>query len=247
MDDRVFWVSRASGAYSFTDIKQAMTKPATIKDHKQAVQLALAHIADKRLVELGREEELDVVSVYQVMAAAVYDGEDKPFSDHGSDYIVKFGRRYQGTPVLGSYLQLQLGPKGMLMSARKVWRPVIDTTAEHEFRVDASQVKARFYKLLRERKQLTSISKIESAIEIVNTVCGYIEGQVTNVQERMGLGCIIDYRHSNDEMVAKAILPLAEYDFPITGKLVRFEATEQKRTPTEGREDADDKRGDEAQ
>lgn len=247
LGDQVYWVTRASGAYSYTDLKRMPSKPATIEDHKQAVQLALRKVADLGLVELGEREELDVISVHQVMTAVVYDDEEKPFSSYGSDYIVKLGRRYQGIPVIGSYLQLQLGPNGDLVSVRRLWRAIDQTAATRHVEIDTSQLTERLHSLIQSRAKSKSVSEKESDIQIVNTACGYVEGQMPNVQEHMALGCLIHYRYSSDEMVANALIPLAEYDFPIAGKPARFAspAQEQAAVPSAGK-DPDDKTEDEA-
>jgi hypothetical protein len=234
-----FWVSRASGAYSVSDSEAGMSQSSTLKDHRQAVRLALRHIVSKGLIQTVDGEQLDVVSVHQIETAATYADESEPFLRQSSDYIVVFGRRYRGIPVIGSYLLVRLGPEGELTGARKVWREITGLRGG-----ETQVVSERIPELIRAQlEQTDAFVKAQNGegIKIVNTACGYIEAYVSNRQEVMGLGCVVHYRQPRDEMIPQALIPLTEYDFPVAGKRVRFEpAKTKKQVKPEVREDSED-------
>ncbi len=197
---KIHWVSKASGASSYNDTRGAMAEKTSLKDHKKAVQAALEHIERLKLVELRDKETLDILSVSQVMNALVEDGKDEPFATYGSDFYVVFGRRFDGTPVIGSHLQMRIGKQRELLGAKRVWRRIAGTLTD-DVSIDEPLQKRLTEEHLVKRGIAESAKQLEQ-IEIVSRTCGYIEGSVNNEQESSGLGCLVNYKHRNEEMIA---------------------------------------------
>ena len=55
-------------------------------------------------------------------------------------------------------------------------------------------------------------------IEILSKSCGYFEGSLSNTQEQMGLGCLVNYRHKGDDMILHVSFPIADSDFSLLGE-----------------------------
>ena len=224
---KIYWISKASGAYSFSETTGIMSVPTTIPTHREAVDLALKLVVERSLIALGPNETLDVEFVSNVMNAAVKDGEQQPFTQYASDYFVGLGRRYRGIPVVGSRLILRLGDDGKLFGVQKTWRPIV---GEGEWvTINASEVGP---------PNQNSIA--------LNTKSGYIEGPVKNEQLMMAPGIIVSYIASaGDEMSSQKILPLASVNFPLTGVRKGFAPATVKKRDLLPRKDRDDQGEDE--
>jgi len=234
----IFWVRIPSGSYNCQNTRGIMSEPSSISDHKEAVQIAVKHMAAHKIVSLAKDETIDIISVNQIMNALVEDKGDNVLEEYGSDYIVVFGRRFRGVPVVGSYLQVRLGQKGALLGVSKHWRTLsgaIDETVSVESRNWDHVTRAHLIN--------NQIAKDQAAetIEIVARSCGYIEGSSANHQDLMGLGCVVSYRHANGEMVANTVIPFQTYDFPLLGEQPKFIAA-QKSNREIPVSDPDDKR-----
>jgi len=210
----VYWVNKASGAYSFSETDNAMSVPCEIESTEDAVEIALNYVAEMKLVDLQEDETLDVVFVSQVMNAAVDDGEKEPFLSYPSDYFVSFGRRYRGIPVVNSYVTLRIGEEGRLLGVQKNWRRISGELEAVE--VDESLLEQMIIEQLLEKEIITEEEDMET-IEIVNVCCGYVEGYISNAQDSMGLGCLVNYRHGGSEMISQLVFPVADFDFPLCG------------------------------
>lgn len=213
---QVYWVNKASGAYSYTETASHIATETLIKDHKDAVNAALQYVRHYGLLDLADIESLDVVSVSNVMNALVEDGDTKPFMTFNSDYFVVFGRRFAGIPVIGSYLQVSLGKDTKLRGVRQCWRPVSATT-EKKVLVDQVMQDNTTAKHLVAAGIVHSDKETEN-VDTVRRMCGYIEGTVSNRQKLSGVGCVVSYKREGGEMIATAAVPLADYDFPLLGE-----------------------------
>ena len=235
----IYWINKASGAYTYSHNHEVMSVPTDIRDHMQAVDLALRFIVMKNLVILGPHETLDVNFVSQVMNAAVEDGEDQPISQYGADYFVGFGRRYRGVPIIGSRLILRLGSKGKLFGVQKTWRPIV---AEGEWvNINGTPPVEQLRSSLSQ-----NAPQAEQNIIIHRTVSGYIEGPVKNEQLMMGPGCIINYTISpSSEMASQELIPLASVNFPLSGTRKSFEPVKGSRKDLIPVRDRDDRGQDE--
>ncbi|MCK4420576.1 hypothetical protein KAW48_02170 [candidate division WOR-3 bacterium] len=240
---KIYWVSKASGAYSFSETKNIMSSPSKIKNHKDAVKLALGHLVELQLIKLSKYETIDVLYVSNVMNAATLDGKEEPFMVYPSDYFVSFGRRYKGIPVIGSYLTLRIGGEGKLFGVQRNWREVTEEL-DKGVKVDETIVLQKVKDQLLERRVIEKEKDIKK-IEIVSITCGYFEGYISNVQNKMGLGCLVNYKHSDAEMISQLVFPIADLDFPLLGVRKQFEPL--KVAPEQIRiiEDSEDKIKDE--
>lgn len=219
---QVYWVNKASGAYSYAETASHIATETLIDDHKDAVNAALRHVRHYGLLDLADNESLDVVSVSNVMNALVENGEEKPFMTFNSDYVVVFGRRVAGIPVIGSYLQVSLGKDAKLRGVRQCWRGVSAATERKVF-VDQSIQEKTTAKHLVSAGILVS-EKDTANVDTVRRMCGYIEGTVSNRQKLSGVGCLVSYKREGGEMIATAAVPLADYDFPLLGEAPAIDA-----------------------
>ena len=199
----LYYINKASGAYTFSIRENIMSLPTTISDHREAVEIALKYVVQNNLVTQGPNETIDLLYVTTVMNAAVKVGKTEPFVEYPADYFVAFGRRYRGVPVVGSYLILRIGDDGKLFGVQKTWRTIESESGEWVTTNDP----------LRTDDSL-------SGMKIVGTVSGYIEGPVGNTQVMMGPGCIQTYRSlgaSETSQASQTLLPLARMNFPLSG------------------------------
>lgn len=209
------WVDKSSGAFSISETKGAMSKPSRIEDFKAAVKLALNYINEYQLVTPGKNETIDLIFASNVMNAAVKADEEKPFLSYPSDYIVGFGRRYNGIPVIGSYLNLQIGEDGKLLGIQKNWRK-IKGESKKKLNVDSTSIIELTKKNLLKNEIITTEDDFKN-IEILGTVCGYFEGSISNTQRKMGLGCLVNYRDSHSESISQLVFPIADFSFSLLG------------------------------
>jgi hypothetical protein len=214
--DKICWVTKASCGYSVQDVENMMVEPTTITRTQEAVDFALKHIPDLQLIELGDGESLDLIFVSNIRKAAYYEDEDEPCEDYTSDYMVGFGRQYKGIPVIGSQLVLRLGRNGELLGVQKNWRNIVEESSKM-LKVDDSKLIEQL------TEKLISLGNIKSSedmdkIEVISMSCGYFEGLISNTQEKMGLGCLVNYRHKGDVMILQASFPIADSDFPLLGE-----------------------------
>lgn len=233
---KIYWVSKASGAYSFSETK-GMSTPSKINDSEEAVEIALKHLKESQLIELSENETIDVLFVSNVMNAVVYDGEKDPFMMYPSDYSVGFGRRYNDIPVVGSYLILRIGKEGELLGVQKNWRD-ISGVGSNLVEVKDFQISDLLeYQLM--KNKLSENKEYVEKIEVVSISCGYFEGDISNVQDRMGPGCLVNYKLPDSEMVSQMAFPAADFDFPLLGTRKHFEQVRQAPEDIEPIEDED--------
>jgi hypothetical protein len=231
---KILWINKASGAYSFSETKGIMSRPTTILDHREAVDVALNFLVKQNLVALGPRETMDVEFVSQVMNAAVKDGENEPLTQYGSDYFVCFGRRYRGVPVVGSRLILRLGDNGKLFGVQKTWRPIEGEGEWVTINIPPMDQMQDF--------PPQDNGPTNQNITVLSTKSGYIEGPVKNKQLMMGPGSIVSYVTSpGSEMPSQKIIPSASVDFPLTGTRISFPPAKVKKQDLLPRKDRDDR------
>ena len=215
---KIYWVNKASGAYTFSETAKLMSVPAPKEDNKQALEWALASVAKYKLVQLGPYEMFDVISTSQIWTAAVKGDTDEPMVEYPSDYIIVLGRRYQGTPMVGSSLVLRLSGRGKLLGVQKNWRPI--TGEQGTARVEEATLLTNFEARLLEAGILKDGQTVERDVIILNTACGYLEGPVGNEQVMMGPGALVTFRlrtAGSMDQASQVAIPLAVVEFPILG------------------------------
>jgi hypothetical protein len=191
--DAFFWVSRASGAFKYT---QRQTRDVAIPSEiglDRAIQIALDHLGQKRLIRLGHGEEVDILFVSETRNKATHVDGSGPIAQFTSDRYVGFGRRYRGIPVIGSMLVVRLDGRGAVRMVSGNWRkiepasgrfvPVRDEPIE-ELVVNSPEFRKRFPDQPIEPSRLT----------ILDMKCGYIEGPANVRQTNLQPGCQVAYR-----------------------------------------------------
>lgn len=203
-----YWVNKHSGAFAYInkDVSKRVSHT-EIADHKAAVRLALDHAVTLGLLDPNDKETVDIISVGQVMNALVEDGQDIPIEQFPSEYVIKFGRRFQGVPVIGSYLQIEIGPKGDLIGVKQNWRPIIQPE-QIMTKVDPSVIDHLTMVNLREADD----SQSEEEPKIMGRICGYLEAPLGYLQEAMIVGCRVAYRRGDDEMTPSVTFALGDWD-----------------------------------
>ena len=190
--EHCYWASLSSGAYKFTDKKDSMVVRSRFSDFKEAVQMALHFIAEKKIVELIEGETLDILFVSAVKNALTEVGKDTPLEEFLSDYYIIFGRRYRGIPVIGSRIMVRLKSDGKVAALEKSWRP-IESVSDKPARVSKKPLQA----LIAQDPKLMRYSKKPvnpEDIVIVRRRCGYMEAPVSYRQAALRPGCVISFR-----------------------------------------------------
>jgi hypothetical protein len=214
--DMIYWVEKASGGYSIQNVERMMVDPSTITGPQEAVNIALKHLVDFQLIELGERESLNLLFVSNIRKAAYYEDEDEPCEDYASDYLIGFGRQYKDIPVIGSHLVLRLGKNGELLGVQKNWRNIVGESPSM-LTVDDSKFMEHLTKELIDL-DIIQTSEDMDKIEIISISSGYFEGFLSNTQEQMGLGCLVNYRHKGDDMILQVGFPIADSDFSLLGE-----------------------------
>jgi|GEM_PF-922997 len=247
---QVFWVAKASGASSYSETKASMARPTSIRNPRQAVELALKQVVLNKLVELGPQESLDVVFVSHVVNAAVKDPKaKKTLVQYPADYFVGLGRRYKGVPVVGSKLVLRLGEDGKVLGMQKNWRPIVGELGQVS--IKKTEWQERLRAKLEAQKVLKPGQTLDKDIRILNVGCGYLEGPILFEQKQMAPGCIVSYRpvkHSDPaDQFSQVVVPLAKTEFDLLGSLKKYPPAPADPDKVKPVTDPDDKGKDEEQ
>jgi hypothetical protein len=216
LPDASCWIHPASGGYKFTVTRNAMTKPTQLRDFKEAVQKCLDHIASNELVELTRDEELDIVTVSVVNnVLSDVNSPEKPKEQFLSDYYVSFGRRFRGIPIVGSYLTLRIDGGGEVVMVSSNWRR-IEAVEEEKARITEKSLRELIFNSPRFREMFGSQQVRPEDINIAQIRAGYIEAPFNYVQERLRPGCLVSFwvGETRDEMDAQLLLALEELGSP---------------------------------
>lgn len=211
LDDVSYWISRASGAYKFTETKNSMATPTKVEHFKEAVQMALDYLGKNQLIELIDGEEIDILFVSAVKNALTIVDEIKPQEEFISDYYVGFGRRFKGVPIIGSRLVIRLNGNGDIVMVQKTWRQIVEVSTEKAV-ISRKSIQEIITKdpIFYERHGKDRISPKE--ITIIDKQCGYMEAPVNYDQEYLRPGCNVSYRigKSADETYPQIIIPLED-------------------------------------
>lgn len=206
------WLHPVSGGYKYTVTVGAMNKPTRLKDFKEAVQIGLDHIAKFRPIELGPEEEIDVVSVSSVRNALTeVKSPERPIEEFTSEHYVSFGRRFRGVPVIGSQLTLRLDGNGAVVMESLTWRR-IRGSEDRPARLTEKPLEM----LVLDNPQFKEVFGSRPAgpqdIRITQFLAGYLEAPVDVAQDTLRPGCLISFRLSRaeDEEDSQIVLSLEE-------------------------------------
>lgn len=206
--DVTVWVSRASGAFKLTKIRESMPTPASINSH-EALQVALEQVAKEQLIQLSDGEELDVLYVSAVMNAVTQKDEDVPVDEFLSDHYVAFGRRYKGIPIVGSELILRLDGNGDVAMINRVWRR-IEQFGTAEVRVTETPMEQLIVRDSEFQERFPDTLVSAEDIHIVSRQCGFLEAPTDFLQRQLRLGCNVAFHvgDGRDEALSQIFLSL---------------------------------------
>jgi hypothetical protein len=206
------WLHPASGGYKFTVTDSVMSKPTRLKNFKEAVQIGLDYIAKNQLIELGQDEEIDIVSVSAVHNALTeVKSPDLPIEQFVSDYYVSFGRRFRGIPVIGSQLTIRLDGDGDVAMEKMTWRH-IRLVEEGKVRITETPLQELVFNSPQFQELWGSQEMSPEDIHITEFQAGYMEAPVSWVQEWLRPGCLVCFwvGKNKDEQASQILLSLEE-------------------------------------
>jgi len=206
------WIHPASGGYKVTVTDDAMNKPTRLKDFKEAVQIGLEHIAKYKPIELGPDEEMDVVSASSVRNVLTdVKSPEQPIGEFASDYYVSFGRRFRGVPVVGSHLTLRLDGDGAVVMESLAWRR-IRASEGGPARLTEKPLEELVFDSPQFKELFGSRSLAARDIRITQVLAGYLEAPVDVIQDTLRPGCLIRFRlgQAEDEEDSQIALSLEE-------------------------------------
>ena len=212
LTDASCWVHPASGGYKFTVTRNTTTKPTQLKDLKEAVQKCLDHIAKNKLVELTKDEELDIVTVSAVHnVLSDVKSPEQPREEFVSDYYVSFGRRFRGIPIVCSHLTLRIDGDGEVVMVNSNWRRIMAVEEEKAI-ITKKSLRELIFNNPKFRETFGSQKVHPEDINISQTRAGYVEAPFSYVQESLRPGCLVSFwvGKNRDEMDAQLLLPLEE-------------------------------------
>ena len=206
--DVALWVNRASGAFKMTRIRESMSTQASINS-KEALQIALDHVAREQLVQLSDSEELDVLFVSAVENAVTQKGEEASVDKFLSDHYVAFGRRYKGIPMVGSELILRLNGNGDVAMIKRVWRR-IEQFGTAEVRVTETPLEQLIARSPEFQERFPDTTVSAEDIHVVSKRCGFLEAPADFHQRQLRPGCDVTFHIGNgrDEALSQILLPL---------------------------------------
>jgi hypothetical protein len=211
-EEYVGWISRASGSFKLSRIKNTEVKPTNIKHFKEAVQIAIDYIGKTELIKPVKDETIDVTSVSSLRNAYFAVDQKKSQMDFTSDYYVCFGRRFNDIPILGSRIMLRIDANRTVSMIHKKWRTIKAVSSE------TVSIKNRDL-----RELIVNDTTVQNAhtkkpltvddIVLVGFKCGYVESFVNYVQTKFRPGCIVSFFvkcKSKDIMTSQLIYPLED-------------------------------------
>lgn len=206
------WMSRASGAYGFTKKRDENVGPTRVGHFKEAVRIALDYLAEKRLVDLIADEEIDLLVVSQLRnAVVVVEKTEFPKDVFVSDHYVRFGRRYRGVPVIGSHVTMRIDSRGEVVMVDKTWRR-IEGIEEKPAEVVRKPVPERLLADPRFR-EIYDRRKISPEDIIVRSVrSGYMEAPLNYRQSTLRPGISVGFTvgEAEEEMPNLLVMALEE-------------------------------------
>lgn len=215
-DSFVCWLHQASGGFKYTKIRNNVAET-SFQDFKEAVNTALEIVEKTRLVELLPGEEMDILSVSAINnALASVKNPEKPQELFISDYYVSFGRRFNGVPIVGSYLVFRLDAEKKPVMIKMNWREIVSPGEI------AIPMKKDVIEILAEHpdfRQAFGKEKEPQDIVITQIQSGYIEAPVNFKQTELRPGSLVSFKMgpSMDGETIQLVLPLEEQ---YTGKSI---------------------------
>ncbi len=178
--------------------------PTSVEGADDAVNRALEAVVKTNLLTLHPDETLDIISITATHYALYGDDEagnpvsvafqfnngmKEAVSEFQDEYMVHFGRRFRGVPVIGQTLGVKLDADGNLISFQKEWRDIASESGKSNLVSlrSASDIVAAAEDQLKRAEQE----------EVESMQCGYVEGDASFAQSEAGIGCQVIVRNFN--------------------------------------------------
>ena len=206
--------------------------PTSLEGAEDAVNRALEEVVENSLLTLHPDETLDIVSITSTHYAIYgddaegnpasvrfqFNGENEAVSEFQDEYMVHFGRRFRGVPVIGQTLGVKLDADGNLISFQKEWRDIASESGKSNLVSlrSASDIVAAAEDQLKRAEQE----------EVESMQCGYVEGDASFAQSEAGIGCQVIVRNFDvrEAMSSNRVVWVnaSTADHPLFGKKIEF-------------------------
>lgn len=208
-DSFVCWAHQASGGFKYTKKRNDVAET-SFRDFKEAVNTALEIVEKTRIVRLFEGEEMDILSVSAINnAVATVENPETPQELFISDYYVSFGRRFNGVPIVGSYLVFRLDAEKNPVMIKMNWREIVGPGEI------VTPMKKEITEILSEHpdyRQAFGEEKSPQDIVITQMQSGYIEAPLNFRQIELHPGSLVSFKMAPtmDEEAVQLVLPLEE-------------------------------------
>jgi hypothetical protein len=207
--DFVCWLHQASGGFKYTARRNGPLET-SFRDFKEAVNTALELVEKTRIVRLVEGEEMDILAVSTINnAVATVEKPENPQELFISDYYVSFGRRFNGIPIVGSYLTFRFNAEKKPVMIKMNWRE-IDSTGEI-----VKPIKKEITEILLKHPDFCQSFGEERRTEeifVTQMQSGYIEAPLNFKQIVLRPGSLVSFkmRSRMDEEAVQLVLPLED-------------------------------------
>jgi len=208
-DSFVCWAHQASGGFKYTKKRNDVAET-SFRDFKEAVNTALEIVEKTGIVKLFEGEEMDILSVSAINnAVATVENPETPQELFISDYYVSFGRRFNGVPIVGSYLVFRLDAEKNPVMIKMNWREIVSPGEI------VTPMKKEITEILSEHpdyRQAFGEEKSPQDIVITQMQSGYIEAPLNFRQIELHPGSLVSFKMgpTMDEEAVQLVLPLEE-------------------------------------
>ena len=208
-DSFVCWAHQASGGFKYTKKRNDVAET-SFRDFKEAVNTALEIVEKTGIVRLFEGEEMDILSVSAINnAVATVENPETPQELFISDYYVSFGRRFNGVPIVGSYLVFRLDAEKNPVMIKMNWREIVGLGEI------VTPMKKEITEILSEHpdyRQAFGEEKSPQDIVITQMQSGYIEAPLNFRQIELHPGSLVSFKMAPtmDEEAVQLVLPLEE-------------------------------------
>ncbi|MBN1932983.1 MAG: hypothetical protein JW786_15375 [Desulfobacterales bacterium] len=220
-DSFVCWAHQASGGFKYTAKRNAVAET-SFREFKEAVNTALEIVEKTKIIRLTEGEEMDILSVSAINnALATAEKPENPQELFISDYYVSFGRRFNGVPIVGSYLVFRLDAEKNPVMVKMNWREIIGPGEM------VTPMKKEITEILSKHPDYCRAFGEKSPQDIVITQMqsGYIEAPLNFKQIELRPGSLVSFkmRPAMDEEAVQLVLPLEEQyaDQSILGEMMK--------------------------
>jgi hypothetical protein len=154
---------------------------------------------------------MDILSVSAINnAVATVEKPETPQELFISDYYVSFGRRFNGVPIVGSYLVFRLDAEKNPVMIKMNWREILSPGEI------VTPMKKEITEILSENpdyRQAFGKEKSPHNIFITQMQSGYIEAPLNFQQNELRLGSLVSFKRgpNMDEEAIQLVLPLEEH------------------------------------